>query len=111
MSFRKPCHMPFRKLIPHFTLTVHFFFFFSGFFTRFSIPDPPLSGSILDPGFPVNLEVLLINQRFQAIEFVYRTVPEKFDMGFLFYGHEVLQMECVILKYRATRINTSVTHT
>ena len=22
MSFRKPCHMPFRKLIPPFTLTV-----------------------------------------------------------------------------------------
>ena len=21
MKFRKPCHMPFRKLIPHFTLT------------------------------------------------------------------------------------------
>ena len=25
MSFRKPCHMPLRKLIPHFTLTAHRF--------------------------------------------------------------------------------------
>ena len=32
-------------------------------------------------------------------------------MGFLFYGHEVLQVECVIVKYEATRINTSVIHT
>ena len=24
MSFRKPCHMPFRKLIPPFTLTAFF---------------------------------------------------------------------------------------
>ena len=30
-------------------------------------------------------------------------------MGFLFYGHEVLQVECVIVKYKATRINTSLT--
>ena len=67
--------------------------------------------SILDPNFPVNLKVLLImiilffyhwsnhlfqsNQSFQAIaEFVDRPVPEKLDMGFLFYGHEVLQVEC-----------------
>ena len=58
-----------------------------------------------------NLEVLLIkiipfffdhwsdqlfqnNQRFQAIEFLDQPVPEKLDMGFLFYGHEVLQVEC-----------------
>ena len=33
-----------------------------------------------------------------------RPVPEKLDMGFLFYGHEVLQVECVIVKYKATRI-------
>ena len=53
---------------------------------RFSIPDP--RSSILAPGF-----------------------PEKLDMGFLFYGHEVLKVECVIVKYKATRINTAVTHT
>ena len=35
------------------------------------------------------------NQRFQAIEFVDRPVPEKFGMGFLFYELEVLQVECV----------------
>ena len=40
-----------------------------------------------------------------------RPVPEKLDMRFLFYGHEVLQVECEIVKYKATRINTSVTHT
>ena len=61
--------------------------------------------------FPVNLEFLLIeillfffdhwsdqlfqnNQHFQAIEFLDQPVPEKLDMGFLFYGHEVLQVEC-----------------
>ena len=34
-------------------------------------------------------------------------------MGFLFYRHEVLQVECVIVKYKdtGTRINTSVTNT
>ena len=46
---------------------------------------------------PVNftIEVVLIKifffhlfQRFQAIEFVNRPVPEKLDMGFLLYGHE-----------------------
>ena len=35
------------------------------------------------------------NQHFQAIEFLDQPVPEKLDMGFLFYGHEVLQVECV----------------
>ena len=61
--------------------------------------------------FPVNLEFLLIkilllfffdhwsdqlfqnNQHFQAIEFLDQPVPEKLDMGFLFYGQEVLQVE------------------
>ena len=68
-----------------------------------TILDP--RSSILDPDFPVNVEVLLIkivlvfdhrsnqlfqsNRLFQAIEFVDPPVPEKFDMGFLFYGHEV----------------------
>ena len=51
------------------------------------------------------------NQCFQATEFVDRPILEKLDMGFLFYGHEVLQVECMIVKYKATRINTSVTHT
>ena len=34
-----------------------------------------------------------------------RPVPEKLDVGFLFYGQDM------IVKYKATRINTSVTHT
>ena len=85
--------------------------------------------SILDPDFPVNLEVLLIkiilfifdhwsdqllfqnNQHIQAIEFLDQPAPEKLDMGFLFYGHEVLQVDARIVKFKATRINTSVTHT
>ena len=37
-----------------------------------------------------------------------QAVPEKLDMGFLFNTHEVLQVECMIVKYKATRINTSV---
>ena len=36
------------------------------------------------------------NQRFQTIEFLDQPVPEKLDMGFLFYGHEVLQVECAV---------------
>ena len=101
-------------------LFIYLFISFSSFFT-----DP--RSSILHPRFPVNLEVLLIkiatvlsfdhgskklfqsNQRFQAIEFVDPPVSEKPDMRFLFYGHEVLQVECVIVKYKA-RKNTSVTH-
>ena len=51
-----------------------------------------------------------INQRFQVIEFVERAIPEKLDMGFPFYGHEVLQVKYVTVKYKGTRINTSVTH-
>ena len=31
-------------------------------------------------------------------EFMDRPVPEKLDMGSLFYGHEVLQVECEIVK-------------
>ena len=63
--------------------------------------------------FPVNLEFLLIeillfffdhwsdqlfqnNQHFQAIEFLDQPVPEKLDMGFLFYGQEMLQVECKV---------------
>ena len=79
------------------------FVFLSFFFKvildpRFSITDH--RSPILDPDFPVNLEVLLItiilfsfdhwsdhlfqsNQRFQAIEFVDRSFPDKLDMGFL----------------------------
>ena len=45
-------------------------------------------------------------------------VPEKLNMGFLFYEHEVLQVVCLIFKYKATRnfltikhITDSVTHT
>ena len=37
--------------------------------------------------------------------------PEKLDMGFLFYGHAVLQVEHVTVKYKGTWINTSVTRT
>ena len=29
-----------------------------------------------------------------------RPVPDNLDMGYLFYGHEVLQVECVIVKYK-----------
>ena len=52
------------------------------------------------------------NQHFQAIEFVDRPIPEKLDIfcSFLFWGHEVLQVECVTVKYKVNRINTSVTH-
>ena len=84
------------------------------FIFKFFLTDPrsliPRS-SILDPDFPVNLEVLLIkiilfffdhwsdqlfqnNQHFQAIEFLDQPVPEKLDVGFLFNGHKVLQVEC-----------------
>ena len=90
--------------VAHITIDPRFIylFYFQVFFNR---------SSILDPDFPVNLEVLLVkiilfffdhwsdqlfqnNQRFQAIEFLDQPVPEKLDMGFLFYGHEVLQVEC-----------------
>ena len=75
-----------------------YLFYFKVLFNRSLIPD----FSILDPDFPVNLEVLLIkiflfffdhwsgqlfqnNQRFQTIEFLDQPVPEKLDMGFLIY--------------------------
>ena len=101
--------------------TIHdlfIYFIFKFLLNRSSIPYSPSPildprSSILDPDFPLNLEVLLIkiivffdhwsnhlfqsNQRFQAIEFMDRPVPEKLDKGFLFYGHEVLQVECVIV--------------
>ena len=82
-----------------------YLFYFQVLFNRSSIP----YSSILDPDFPVHLEVLLIkifffnhwsdqlfqnNQHFQATEFLDQTAPQKLDMGFLFYGHEVLQVEC-----------------
>ena len=78
--------------------------YFQVLFNQSSIPD----FSILNPDFSVNLEVLLIkiilfffsnteafknNQHFQAIKFLDQPVAEKLDMGFLFYGHEVLQVE------------------
>ena len=50
------------------------------------------------------------NQRFQAIEFEDRPVPEELDIGFLFYGNEVLQVENVTVKYKASRISPSMTH-
>ena len=102
-----------------------YFFYFQVFFNRSLILDP--RSSILHPRFPVILEVLLFkiaivlsfdhgskklfqsNQSFQAIEFVGPPVLEKPNMRFLFYGHEVLHVECVIVKYKA-RKNTSVTH-
>ena len=34
------------------------------------------------------------------MEFEDRPVPEKLDMGYLFYGQEVLQVECVIVDYQ-----------
>ena len=42
MSLRKPCHMPFRKLIPPFTLTA--LFFMAGLFIRFLVKNAPLVG-------------------------------------------------------------------
>ena len=83
--------------VAHIT-TIHDLLFYFLFLKWSSIPDSP--SPILDPDFPVNLEVLLItiilfffdhwsdhlfqsNQRFQAIEFVDRPVPDKLDMGFL----------------------------
>ena len=98
-----------------------YLFYFQVPFNRSSSPD----SSILDPDFPVNLIKIILfffhhwsdqlfqnNQHFQAIEFLDQPVPEKLDMGFLFYGYEVLQVECArIIKFKATRINTSVTHT
>ena len=81
------------------------------FFCKFFLTDPrsliPRS-SILNPNFPVNLEVLLINFFFRpltwsvvpkkstlsAIEFLDQPIPEKLDMGFIFYGYEMLQVEC-----------------
>ena len=43
------------------------------------------------------------NQHVQAIEFVDQPVPEKLNMGFLLYGYGVLQVVCVVFKYKATR--------
>ena len=101
------------RLRPTSSLIHHLFIYF---IFKFFLTDPwslISRSSILDPDFPVNLEVLLIkiilfffdhwsdqlfqnNQRFQAIEFLDQPVPEKLDMGFLFYGHEVLQVECAV---------------
>ena len=82
--------------VAHIT-TIYFFISFQVFFNRSAIPDSP--SPILDPDFPVNLEVLLIkiilfcdhwsnhlfqsNQCFQVIEVVDQPVPEKLDVGFL----------------------------
>ena len=86
--------------VAHIT-TIHDLFI--SFIFKFFLTDPRFS--IPAPVFPVNFEDLLIkivlffdhwsnqlfqsNQHFQAIEFVKRPVPEKLDMGFLFYGHDV----------------------
>ena len=99
------------------------------FIFKFFLTDPwslISRSSILDPDFPVNLEVLLIkiilfffyhwsdqlfqNQRFQAIEFLDQPVPEKLNMGFLL----TMVMKCCkysvrLVKFKVTRINTSVT--
>ena len=82
--------------VAHIT-TIYFFISFQVFFNRSAIPDSP--SPILDPDFPVNLEVLLIkiilfcdhwsnhlfqsNQCFQVIEVVDQPVAEKLDVGFL----------------------------
>ena len=107
--------------VVHITTIRNLFILFSSFFNQSSIPDPP--SSILAPGFPVNLKVLLIkivllfdhwsNQYCSKVinaffEFVDGPVPEKLDMYFL---HEALQVECMIVKYKATPINISMTHT
>ena len=49
------------------------------------------------------LDSVQSNQRFQAIEFVDRPVPEKLYMGFIFYGHEVPQVEGDIVGGGATQ--------
>ena len=84
------------QFVAHIT-TIYFFISFQVFLTdpRF----PILPSPILDPDFPVNLEVLLINiilfcdhwsnhlfqsnQCFQVIEVVDQPVPEKLNVGFL----------------------------
>ena len=101
---------------------IYLFFFFLKWS---SIPDSP--SPILDPDFPVNLEVLLI-----AIILFFSTTEEitcsKVINAFkrenlwtdpfrtssiwdFYVLQEGLQVECVIVKYKATGINTSVTHT
>ena len=93
-------------------------FIYIFYFQVFLTYDYPRS-SILDPDFPVNVEVLLIkivlvfdhrsnqlfqsNRLFQAIEFVDPPVPEKLDMGFLFYGHEVRDSQVQSYPYKHIR--------
>ena len=118
--------------VAHIT-TIYLFIYFQVFFlNRSLIPDSPSPildprSSILDPDFPVHLEVLLIkivlffdhrsnhlfqsNQRFQAIEFVDQPVPEKLDMGFLCAASGAASRVRQIVKYKTTHINKSVTHT
>ena len=118
--------------VAHIT-TIYLFIYFQVFFlNRSLIPDSPSPildprSSILDPDFPVHLEVLLIkivlffdhrsnhlfqsNQRFQAIEFVDQPVPEKLDMGFLCAASGAASRVRQIVKYKTTRINKSVTDT
>ena len=70
--------------------TIHDLFIY--FIFKFSWP-------ILHPRFPI----LDSRSSILAPDF-----PEKLDVGFLFYGHEVLEVECVTVKYKATRLNKYV---
>ena len=102
--------------VAHIT-TIHDLLFYFLFLKWSSIPDSP--SPILDPDFAVNLEVLLItiilfffdhgsdhlfqsNQRFQAIEFVDRPVPDKLDMGFLCSASGIASRmrDCQVQSYR-----------
>ena len=88
-----------------------YLFYFQVLFNRSSIP----YSSILDPRSSILIfqytlkfcwlrffffdhwsdQLFQNNQHFQATEFLDQPVPEKLDIGFLFYGHEVLQVECM----------------
>ena len=80
------------------------YLFYLSFFNQTSIPDPQFW--ILNHwsfvSFVLYSSTEVSNQHFQAIELVDQPLPEKLNMGFLFYGHEVLQVVCVTFKYKAT---------
>ena len=89
---------------------------FEFFLTNPRYPIPNSGSSILDPwswfsSTPRSLfffsSTEVSNQHFQAIEFVDQPIPEKLNMGFLFYEHEVLEVVCLIFKYKATRSSWS----
>ena len=89
---------------------------FEFFLTNPRYPIPNSGSSILDPwswfsSTPRSLfffsSTEVSNQHFQAIEFVDQPILEKLNMGFLFYEHEVLEVVCLIFKYKATHSSWS----